>query len=129
MTNDEMKAALDAANLALVEKIGRQPFIPLTLTLTAGSKWYVGSCYLYADMKDRIDGRFCDDVEDAFAYIMKVISAMPSEEERDLRQFQKMQAELIDFGNAKGIETKWLNPIVENARALAENALTLEAAE
>lgn len=129
MTNDEMKAALDAANLALVEKLGKQPYIALTLTLTESSKWFVGAAYIDHRMNDRIDGCYAKSPEGAFTGIMRLIAEMPTEKDRDLREFQKMQAKLIDFGNAKGIETKWLNPIVENARALAENALTYQAAE
>lgn len=45
-------------------------------------------------------------------------------EEQNLRTFQKKVAEAIDFGTEHGIEGKWLNPLVETARGLAENAIT-----
>ena len=127
MNNQQIKDALLAANTALVEKLGKQPYLRLTLTLD-GDRWCVGGAYIGSNMRDRIDGPFVVDPAAALAGVMAVIAKMPDPEERDLRQFQKMVAEAIDFGNEKGIEAKWVNPLNETARSLAENALTYEGA-
>lgn len=128
MTNQEMKDALLAANTALVEKIGKQPYMGLKLTLD-DDKWKVGGAYIDQSMRESFFGPSRETVKGAFDAVMRQIAKMPSEGERDLRQFQKKVAEAIDFGNEKGIEAQWLNPLVETARSLAENALTYEAAE
>lgn len=128
MDNQAMKDALLAANTALVEKIGKQPYIVLKLILD-GNHWSVGGAYLERDMHVRIDGPNSASPEKAFAGVMKAISKMPSEAERNLRTFQKKVAEAIDFGNEHGIDGQWLNPLVETSRKLAENALTYEAAQ
>lgn len=129
MTNEEMKSALVAAQTLLVDKLGKQPYMQLDLALTTSLKWVVGGGYPESNMSDRIDSPFCDSPEEAFAGVMEMLAKMPSPEERDLREFQKRTAELIDFGNEVGIEAKFLNPITEMARDLAENALTHEAAQ
>ena len=122
MDNQAMKDALLAANTALVEKIGKQPYICLHLALI-NENWRVGGAYLDSGMRDRFDGPNCESPEKALAGIMKAIRKMPSEAERNLSEFQKKVAEAIDFGNQHGIDGQWLNPLVETARALAKNAL------
>ncbi len=42
MTNQEMKDALLASQTAMVEKIGKQPFIGLDLQLDVDGRWQVG---------------------------------------------------------------------------------------
>lgn len=126
MTNDEMIAALEAANLALVEKISAQPSIALNLQLIERS-WLI-SGYLDQHMRERIRGNCCPTPADAFASIQAVIAAMPSPEERDIRRFQSKLAEVIDLGNELGIDAEFVNPLIVMARNLASNALTHEAA-
>jgi len=123
MTNEEMKAALDQANLALVAKIGKQPYIPLCLSLRDSGKW---SLHAYIDnmMSHRIDSDATETPAEAFASVMAIIAAMPDEATRNLREFQAKLAEVIDLGNKHGIAVQWMNPIVATARALAENAIT-----
>ena len=128
MDNQAMKDALLAANIALVEKIGKQPYIVLKLYLD-GNHWIVGGAYLDRDMRDRVDGPNCASPEKAFAGVMKAIRKLPTEAEKNLRTFHKKVADAIDFGNEHGIDGQWLNPLVETSRKLAENALTYEAAQ
>ena len=126
MTNEEMIAALEAANLALVEKIAAQPLISLTLMLD-GSRWSV-SGYADYEMNERISSGRCATAAEAFASIMKVIGDIPGPEERDLRRFQSKLAEVIDLGNELGIDTEFTNPLIVTARKLASNALMKPAA-
>lgn len=128
MDNQAMKDALLAANTALVEKIGKQPYIRITLKLD-GDRWIVGGAYLDSGLNHRFDGPRSNDPQSAFDGVMDAIKKLPSPDERNLRTFQKKVAEAIDFGNEHGIDGQWLNPLVETARRLAESALTYEAAE
>lgn len=122
MDNQAMKDALLAANTALVEKIGKQPYIRLALSLF-NDKWVVGGCYIDSSMKETLNGYCRVTQEDAFASVMQIIADMPSKSDRDLHQFHKMVAEAIDFGNEHGIAADWVNPLVAISRSLAENAL------
>lgn len=129
MTDTEkLTSDLVAAHSLLVEKIGRQPFIGFELRLAQSGKWIVGGAYLDADMKQRLSGPFCDTPSDAIAGVIETIRRLPSKHQRDIQEFQRKVAEAIDFGNEHGIEAQWLNPLIDTARKLAENAITHEVA-
>ncbi|OWV44232.1 hypothetical protein CDZ95_05980 [Mameliella alba] len=66
---------------------------------------------------------------DAIAALMAKVKALPDPEIAALHEFQHDLGKLIDKGRDLGIDVKWLNPITETARDLAENILTHEAAE
>lgn len=123
MDTQHLKDGLIAAHAALVERIGKQPYLPFNLQLNNNSMWAVSGAYLDRDLREYLSGPHCDTPEEALAGVMEVIRKLPSEAERNLLAFQKKVAEAIDFGNANGIEAQWLNPLVETARALASNAL------
>lgn len=125
MDNQAMKDALLAANTALVEKIGKQPYIRLKLYLD-GNHWAVGPAYLDAGMNEPFFGPRPEDPHAALDGVMEAIRKMPSDKERNLQAFQKKVAEAIDFGNEHGIDGQWLNPLVETSLKLAENALTYD---
>lgn len=129
MNAEELTAALVAAHTALVEKLGKQPYIDFDLRLSQSGKWKVDGCYLESNMRDRLGGQNSDSPDGAIASVMEAIRKLPSPDERNLRSFQKKVAEAIDFGNEHGIYGQWLNPLVETGRKLAENALTYEAAQ
>lgn len=124
MDNQALKDALVAAQTALVEKIGKQPYIELDLTLGQDGKWQCGGAYPDRDMNTRFDGKLCDTPADAIESFMQLVRDLPSPEQRHLREFHRKVADAIDFGNEHGIEAQWLNPLVETARALSSNAIT-----
>ena len=103
MDNQALKDGLLEAHNALVEKLGKQPYIALSLKLGINGMWFVGPAYLGSDMRERLDGPMCDTPEEALAGVMETIRKLPSEVERNLRTFQKKVAEAIDFGNQHGI--------------------------
>lgn len=122
--NQQLKDGLLAAHTALVEKIGKQPYLPFILVLDNNGSWAVSGAYLDDKLRERFSGPYTETPEAAIAGVMEAIRKMPSENERNLHEFQKKVAEIIDFGNAKGIEAQWMNPIVEMSRNLATNAIT-----
>jgi len=123
MDTQHLKDGLLAAHTALVEKIGKQPYMPANLLLCNAGLWQVRGCYLDSGMNNHVSGPRRDTPEDAIAGFMDKIHAMPNEAELDLIQFRKLLSAAIDFGSERGIEAKWVNPVIETARALASNAL------
>ena len=129
MTNEEMKAALDRASLALVERIGKQPYIQLDLTLDYTGKWCVGGAYLDDAMERRFDGDRCDTPEDAFASTFAAIAALPSPEEAVTREYLGKVADAIDYGTKHSIDDKYVTPLRGVTCAMTENLLTKEPAQ
>lgn len=122
MDNQQIKDALLAANVALVDRIGHQPYLEIKLTLD-GDSWAAGGAYLDSHMRDRFSGPSAGTPEEALEGVMLAIQKMPSAAERNLSEFQKKVADAIDFGNEHGIDVQWVNPLIEMSRSLASNAL------
>ena len=121
MNNEYIKRRLLDVHNALTEKLGKQPYISPML-ICSNDTWRCTANGTHFD--DDIDGDYHADPIGALDGIMAKIDAMPDPEDRALHEFQKMAAKLIDFGNKNQIDAKWLNPIVETAREMAENAIT-----
>jgi hypothetical protein len=122
MNNEELKQRLLDAHNALTDKIGKRPLGEPRVGLNTSGRWYC-----YANGAETIDDLYSyghDDPISAVDGVIAQIDALPDPKDRALHEFQKMAAALIDFGNENQIDAKWLNPIVETARALAENAIT-----
>jgi hypothetical protein len=64
-------------------------------------------------------------LDTADAYVV----AMPSGEERKLRDFMTALDKVIDLGRVHGIDTAFTNPLLETARRLAENIITHQPGE
>lgn len=126
MNNEELKQRLLDVHNVLTEKLGKQPYTDPALLLTTNSKWTVVGGYFDISMSESLNKMtsFHDTPEEALDDAIAVIRSMPDPKDRALHEFQKMAAALIDFGNENQIDVKFLNPIVETARALAENAIT-----
>ncbi|MDV4167783.1 hypothetical protein [Rhodovulum sp. FJ3] len=126
MDNEELKQRLLDVHNALTEKLGKQPYTGLHLSLGTNSRWGFLGGYFDRDLKDGLFKKtgYHDTPEEALDDAMAVIRTMPDPKDRALHEFQKMTAHLIDFGNENNIDAAFLNPIVETARALAENAIT-----
>ncbi|WP_133065810.1 hypothetical protein [Mameliella alba] len=129
MNTEQLQSDLIAIDDLLTEKRGRRPYVEANLRLGSGSKgpW---SAFLYADnlMTIRMEG-YGGTPADAIAALMAKVKALPDPEIAALHEFQHDLGKLIDKGRDLGIDVKWLNPITETARDLAENILTHEAAE
>lgn len=68
----------------------------------------------FFDMKDG------DYFEQADAWV----ATQPDAQERKTRDFQAALGRLIDLGRDNGIEVDYLNPLMETAKRLSENAIT-----
>lgn len=126
MTREELQTRLVAAEAAYVEKTGKQPYIGgARLYLRDAGLW---ECNLWADRDGHLYANG-ETPEDAIGAFMQKVADLPDAATANLLEFQRDLGRLIDKGNKLGIDTKWLNPITETARELAENALTYQAAE
>lgn len=126
MTNEEMKAALDRANAALVERIGKQPYMRLDLTLYDNGKWAVGGAYLDDAMRNRLSGDRADTPEEAFASVFVKIADMPSPEEAVTREYLSRVASAIDYAAENSIADDYVTPLRGVTCAMTENLLTKE---
>jgi len=129
VNNQQMKDALDSAALALVERTGAQPYLPLKLMLQSNGKWLVGSAYLDVQMKQRVDGDQCDTPEEAFASVMKAIAALPSPEEAVTREYLTRVASAVDYATEHSIDEEYVAPLRGVSMAMTDNLLTKDAAE
>ena len=126
MTNDEMKAALDRANAALVDWIGKQPYMRLDLALFDTGVWEVGSAYFESDMRNRFAGERRDTPEEAFASVFKAIAALPSPEEAVTREYLGKVAAAVDFATENSIADEYVTPLRGVTCAMTDNLLTKE---
>lgn len=126
MTNEEMKAALDRANVALVDRIGKQPYLRLDLTLHDTGQWQVGAAYFDASMRQRFGGDRADTPEEAFASVFANISALPSPEEAVTREYLTRVASAIDYATENSIADEYVTPLRGVTCAMTENLLTKE---
>ena len=124
MTNEEMKAALDRANAALVERIGKQPYMRLDLTLFDAGLWEVGSAYFESSMRNRFAGERRDTPEKAFASVFKAIAALPCPDEAVTREYLTRVASAIDYATENSIADEYVTPLRGVTCAMTENLLT-----
>lgn len=63
-------------------------------------------------------------LEEAFEKAKSWVAVQPDFETRRREEFQSALGRLIDLGRDNGIEVDYLNPLMETAKRLSENALT-----
>ena len=126
MTNEEMKAALDRANAALVDRIGKQPYMRLDLTLFDNGAWVVGGAYFDDSMRNRFAGERRDTPEEAFASVFKAIAALSSPEEAVTREYLGKVAAAIDFATENSIADEYVTPLRGVTCPMTDNLLTKE---
>lgn len=128
MTIEELQAALTAADVAYVERVGKQPYMGASLNLTQESLGWEARIWTKFDGDADWLRAYSQTPEKAIAALVEAIAAIPSEDERNLREFQSDLGRLIDKGRAFGIDVAYVNPLAETAKKLAENALTYRGA-
>ncbi|MCA0846086.1 hypothetical protein [Salipiger thiooxidans] len=127
MTREELQAKLTSADNAYIEKTGKRPYFPCSLSLSQNAPGW--ECYIYErndrdGMGDRFSADLAESPEAAIDAFFAKIAALPSIEEANLREFQRSLGHLIDKGRYLGIDVAFVNPLAETAKRLSENALT-----
>jgi ABC-type phosphate/phosphonate transport system substrate-binding protein len=125
ITAKEVSEALVAIDNHYIEKTGSTPNYGAHLRIASGDeRWecelWMKSCTL-PNYSISATG---ETIEDAIKALRDAIDGLPSEEERNLREFQGDLGRLIDKGRAYGIDVDFVNPLIATAKRLAENAIT-----
>lgn len=123
MKNSEMKAELDRANGLLVEKLGKQPYLRLSLELHDSGKWSCGGAYVDSNMRERISGKFSDTPEGAFKAIFQLIDKIPDPETKAKQAWQGKLGKVIDEGHALNLPDEVMSPLRQGSQAMTENLL------
>lgn len=119
----ELTALLTACDAAYVERTGKQPVTEAKLYLYQSDEAWEADMWAKRHGPDtHLTGEGATP-EAAIADLMRLIAALPSEEERNLSEFQHDLANLIDKGRSLGIDVEYVNPLAATAKKLAENAL------
>lgn len=124
MTNEEMKSELDRANCALVDRIGKQPYLDLSLQLHSNGKWDCNGAYLDSRMKNRFGGDRCDTPEQAFASVFAKIEELPSPEDAVKHEYLTRVASAIDYATENALPEEYVAPLRGVSTAMTENLLT-----
>jgi len=119
----KLKSELDRVNGAIVDKIGKQPFIRASLTLNFGGQWRAGACYPDREMGERLDGRFCDTPEAAMKSLFDVVDRIPDPDTKAKRDWQGKLGSVIDEGHALNLPDEVMNPLRQGSQAMTENLL------
>ena len=127
MTLKEMHKALDRANAALVDKLEKQPFTPLRLSLYDSGKWCCTGAYIDMEMNERIGGDFFDTPEEAFASVMEKIEKRPKAADAERAKWQRKLADVIDEGNTLSLPDDVMQPLRAGSQAMTKNLLTSDA--
>ncbi len=129
MTEEQITDRLIAAHSAYVAKTGKQPYLAPKLLMYASvnspiTAWMSGNSYTDNDYtgKGKTFGEALDNLDAA-------ISAIPSAEEIARNNAAKAVADAIEKCRAAGYDADFINPLMETAKRISENALTHEAAE
>ena len=124
MTNEEMKAELVRANSAIVDKIGKQPYMGLDLTLHDSGVWICSGCYFDREMSSRFGGKPCDTPEAAIASAFEKIDALPSPEDAVKHEYLTRVASAIDYATENSLPDEYVAPLRGVSTAMTENLLT-----
>ena len=124
MTPKKMQDALDKANAALVDKLEKQPFLPLKLLLSDNGMWSVMGAYFDTIMDKCFSGDQCDTPEEAFANVMQKIAERPAASDAAKVKWHRKLADVIDEGNALSLPDDVMQPIRAGSQAMTKNLLT-----
>ncbi|AUQ64405.1 hypothetical protein [Phaeobacter inhibens] len=127
-TAKEVSEALVAVDNRYIERTGSAPNYGAHIRIASGDEFW--ECELW--MKSCTQPNYSisgsgETLESAIKSLCDVIDNLPSEEERNLREFQTDLGRLIDKGRSFGIAVDYVNPLAETAKRLAESALTYQA--
>lgn len=123
MTPEQMKSELDRANGLLVEKLGKQPFLRLDMTLHDSGRWSVAGAYIDERMRERVAGNLADTPAEAFANIFAVLNAMPDSDTKAKHDWHKKLGDVIDEGHDLNLPSDVLQPLRDSSKAMHKNLL------
>lgn len=123
MTFEEIPDRLVAIQTALVEKIGKQPFIDIAMTIRQSGKW---SILLYRDFNGgeyKIGTITADSPAECIDEAFKFIADMPDVESAAKKEWQGKLGKVIDEGHALALPDTVMGPLRQSSQAMTENLL------
>lgn len=124
MTLEEMQAAVDAMQAAMMDRGFRLPKAQIWIESGCNAcitlHWAKGDC-VWADACEVLRG---NDMPEIIAAVHAWIAAQPTADERRIREFQAALGRVIDLGRDAGVAVEFINPLTELAKRLSENAIT-----
>ena len=126
MTPQEISARLIAIHSVIVDRFEAQPFMAPSLWVKASGKVSVN---LYREFRSGdydLATILGDTFEEALDAADAFVAAIPPINESRRREWMKDLGRHIDKGREIGIETEFLNPLVETMQRLSKNAIAAE---
>ena len=124
MTLEEMQAAVDAMQAAMMDKGLRLPKAQIWIESGCDAgillNWAKGDA-AWADACEFFRG---NDMPEIIAAAHAWIAAQPTADERRIREFQAALGRVIDLGRDAGVAVEFINPLTDLAKRLSENAIT-----
>jgi hypothetical protein len=122
----DIYAAINPLPAMLAEKGKASPNVEFTVE--ANSKVSIGMSwkkpYSYNDWEKEYEHFFGDDFAQALSKAVAFINELPTAEQAKLNHFMGKLGKLIDAGKSDGIETDYLNPLLDTMKRLSENVIT-----
>lgn len=126
MKTEDIQKRVDAMPAAMAEKGLKRPVATFSIEGNAGFK----GVFMWDERKDGYSMQFShhkgDTPEDVLASMEGWVSALPTRDEANLREFMSALGDVIDLGRQNNIEVAFVNPLVETMKRLSENVLTFQ---
>ena len=124
MHPQEIGDRLTELHSALVDKLGAQPLLDMTVSVRQSGRVFIN---VYRDYNGG-DYDLGSASGDTFAEVLdgaaKIIADLPPANVRHLHDFMAQLGKLIDSGRANGIDVEFINPLKTTMERLASNAIT-----
>ena len=128
MNTNDIPDQLAALHSALVEKIGSQPWLGVSMDIYSGGRFIIR---LHSKTYD--EGQIgCAEADDAGACLdqaAEIIAAIPDPETKKQRDWQGKLAGVIDEGHALNLPDEVMTPLRAGSQAMTKNLLTTLGAE
>jgi hypothetical protein len=123
MDHTAIKTRVDALSKAMLAKGLRQPGVHFEIR--SDEQFFCYPTWENKKIGNR-DYKFihADDPERALDEADAFVAALPDLEQARFQEFMTALGAVIDLGRENGIETDFVNPLVETMKRLSENAIT-----
>jgi hypothetical protein len=119
----DIPAALVDIHTKLVEKLGGQPYLEPSISVTQSGKWSISLYKLHGlTGGQRISS---DNPTDTIQQAIDFIAGIVSKEEQRVIDWQKGLAKVIDDGHDMNLPDNVLAPLRASSQAMTENLLTV----
>lgn len=123
MTYEEIQKAVNEISKMLTDRGVGHYACSFDVRANEQSMFMVSSYEEFFEGQDYLISRG-DTPKEIFDAATKMVKLLPSKEGRNKQVFMAELASVIDKGKDLGIDVEFLNPLIEQMRALSENIIT-----